>query len=288
MGKFKEMLGKSPEASSSKPPPYEGHEGEVPGYEPPRLVPDTEQSTQLVAATAKFPPTFSCFTQKWSLSQHYLGVEKGDKKFYIKQSLKETWMHDGPDKEAPVLASAKCATTWTTLITLPPRKGHDVGVEVIMEGDHSNRQPFVVAVGSDMRAEEFEWRMTHGAEAKQVGGDRFSYGWKLVRLNSTEGTSSAAGNERATREFGITSDGKEVVAAVGYRGTMQTPVFSFMGTGLTGTLGETWEIVAVMTFIRVVELQTQRSMWSGAPWFTNERGKGIMPTNEGNAAGKKS
>lgn len=57
------------------------------------------------------------------------------------------------------------------------------------------------------------------------------------------------GGNRKGREVGFTSDGMEIVAVVvlDWKSMSKGMRFAFMNTGLTGTFGEEWEIVALLT-----------------------------------------
>lgn len=143
-----------------------------------------------------------------------------------------------------------------------------------------------VAGGVPARREDFEWRSTHGSEVQELTS-WWSTGWKLVRLasrvegangGSGDGTSVVSGSgdaessssssatqkqkQKQQRPAGVTSDGKEIVAvwALNTASLSMTKAFKFqfMGSGALGQLGERWEVMAVVTALRLWYL-----VWQG-------------------------
>ncbi|KAB8207889.1 hypothetical protein BDV34DRAFT_191322 [Aspergillus parasiticus] len=117
---------------------------------------------------------------------------------------------------------------------------------------------FSIAVdgsGKDASYEQFEWRSSHGKEIKELAGH--TSGWKLVRLSETV---SEAGGSRSHLAMGCSSDGKEIVAVIAHNASWSLSKgfkFAFVGSGLTGVLGERWEIMTLMTAVHLwlIELQ---------------------------------
>lgn len=108
---------------------------------------------------------------------------------------------------------------------------------------------FETSVGPKGTRERFEWRKSHGKEIKELATG-ISYGWKLVRLAEVV----ASARSRKERDHGSTSDGLEIVALVAHNGSWSMTKgfrFAFMGSGLDGTMGESWEIVVVTTAIQM-------------------------------------
>ncbi|TDZ18934.1 hypothetical protein Cob_v008224 [Colletotrichum orbiculare MAFF 240422] len=95
------------------------------------------------------------------------------------------------------------------------------------------------------RVEEFQWRLSRGAEVKTTAGAK--RGFKLVRMGARQpGTGPAATERRG----GFSSDNREVVAVIVPGSDLGRDIeftFSFMGSGLTGELGAAWETVAVFS-----------------------------------------
>ncbi|KAF6814000.1 hypothetical protein CMUS01_12727 [Colletotrichum musicola] len=241
--------------TNNNPPPYPYTTEDAPSYDPPTFHGDAPGSTQLAAATARYPPTLNLYYQ-WKLKQvYYLGpssekklhaVSLDSKLFSRKQTL---LFHDGPTDKAPVLATAtRSVSGWSDKATITIRRsdGSDAEILVHRPADSgfmkSATRNFTISTPKGA-VEEFQWRTTHGNEIKELAGR--SYGWKLIRLSGGQ-----AAPQQKKPDLGFTSDGKEVVAVLaqnmswsmtkGYR-------FAFMGSGLTGVFGEDWETAAVFS-----------------------------------------
>ena len=164
------------------------------------------------------------------------------------------------------------------MITLPalPNFGRDTTEEPLEQSTgflHSTVYSFSIEVetgdpvtggggGGALRREGFEWRASHGDEVKEL--DRWSHGWKLVRLH---GEAEGIGGTRAVRDAGTTSDGKEVVAVFAtYSGWSRTKAakFRFLGTGAAGHLGRRFAIMAVITALRIWDLQKKKQAAAAA------------------------
>lgn len=101
--------------------------------------------------------------------------------------------------------------------------------------------------------ERFEWRKSRGNEVKQL--DKLNSGWKLVRIHSE---ADGVGGTRRARDAGASSDGKELVAVfaeVSGWSTSKVVKFKFLGSGATGEMGARWSLMAVMTALRVWDMQ---------------------------------
>ncbi|KAL0260969.1 hypothetical protein SLS55_004661 [Diplodia seriata] len=88
--------------------------------------------------------------------------------------------------------------------------------------------------GRRRRVEAFEWRSSSGEHVRRVATGP-SHGWKLVRL--------AGGEEE-----------EEVVAVIAHNASWSKTKklrFAFVGSGLTGGLGELWEIVVVVSALKM-------------------------------------
>lgn len=175
-------------------------------------------------------------------------------------------LHDGPTNKHPVMATAqgdKWGRSRPVAITLPPRPGsqhQDSIVEQVVPGGSlkhfSPSHMFEISVGpKGTTPEKFEWRKSHGNEIKELVG--FSYGWKLVWL--TGPVKSVAGS-RKERDRGYTSDGLEIVALIAHNASWSMTKgfrFAFMGAGLTGIMGENWEIVVVTSALQLWFIDVQ-------------------------------
>ncbi|KAJ0312258.1 hypothetical protein COL5a_001941 [Colletotrichum fioriniae] len=234
--------------------------------------------TTLTAATHKFPPTINCYFQ-WAFTRTFILGPSNEERLFAasphagwRTKRREIILHDGPTDKHPMLATigkwwaAKAQTPAT--IVIPPReeRGETSGFETEITGvpwglDQSSARVFSMTVGgketgTEARTERFQWRGSRGGEVSELahGG---TYGWKLVRLNEV---AEGAGGSRREREAGYTSDGHEIVAilATNYKSLTKGLKFSFAGSGLTGILGERWEIVTVAT-----------ALWT---WYTHIEG----------------
>ncbi|GMF71951.1 unnamed protein product [Aspergillus oryzae] len=109
--------------------------------------------------------------------------------------------------------------------------------------------------GKDASYEQFEWRSSHGKEIKELAGH--TSGWKLVRLSEAVGE---AGGSRSHRAMGCSSDGKEIVAGIAHNASWSLSKgfrIAFVGSGLTGVLGERWEIMTLMTAVHLWLIEFQ-------------------------------
>lgn len=104
------------------------------------------------------------------------------------------------------------------------------------------------------RPEPYEWRRSNGAAVSGLGGA--SHGWKLVRLTNAlpPGGRTVAGSGPPS------GDGHEVVAVCTNAVMSMTKLwkFSFLGTGLSGVLGERWAVMAVMTGLVIWDRDSRR------------------------------
>ncbi|CRK46581.1 hypothetical protein BN1723_007139 [Verticillium longisporum] len=121
----------------------------------------------------------------------------------------------------------------------------DVGTSVSRPPGSSGRWPL----------EEFQWRRSRGDAVANLGGR--GYGWKLVRMAGGPPPGADQQWKRAGFAAGAHrgSDGAEVVAVWSEMGYSMSKAlrFAFLGTGLTGLLGERWAIMAVMTAMGLFE-----------------------------------
>ncbi|TDZ54493.1 hypothetical protein CTRI78_v006296 [Colletotrichum trifolii] len=245
------------DAHNGNPPPYPDNIGEAPPYEAPTFNDTAMDSTRLTAATAKFPPTFNCY-YVWKFKQvYYLGPTSDEKLYTIsydqkifsrKQSL---FLHDGPsDKDRMLATVSRQGKGWHDHASITVHRQHGGDVEVAFEPlEHPSWKQAQVRAFHFRTAkgvvEEFQWRTSHGSEIKELAGH--STGWKLVRMSQAQAQAGTAGPSREPKP-GFASDGQEVVAVLAHNmswSMTKGSKFAFMGSGLTGTLGEEWETAAV-------------------------------------------
>lgn len=262
MGK-PELASNSAEAS---PPPYTEHDPrtaeQIPAYQTPTIShPD--------AATVKFPPTFNGYYQ-WKLSSTFhLGPTAEEKLFAVSthttvfSKKPSVVLHDGPTDKHPVMATVlgdRWGRNRPIAITLPSRPGEPNSKEIVeslVPGPHMLTSPsytFEASVGpKGATRERFEWRRSHGSEIKDLAGH--SSGWKLVRLSEDHPGGSKQGGD-----YGYTSDGLEVVGLIAHNASWSMTKglrFAFLGRGLTGTMGESWEILVVTSALQLWYLDVQ-------------------------------
>ncbi|KAH7353209.1 hypothetical protein B0T11DRAFT_286431 [Plectosphaerella cucumerina] len=275
--KAEEAARESGQSSSTQqipPPPYStGHDNNdepAPDYERP-LYANTG------SAMAKMPPSFNLYTSWKSMSKFHIGPSRDEKLFagstswgWFAQKPPVT-IYDGPTTDDPMLAQVgpvKANKTQECIITLPARANSPLGHLEIKAGYvfetwrhwHYTFTMRVPARGLDehgkalpSQEETFQWRTSAGEEVRmQNDGSKLSSGWKLVWITGPE---VGEGGKRGDRENGFASDGREVVAVAAHNvkgWSMTKPLkFSFIGTGLTGTLGEQWELMAVASVLEL-------------------------------------
>jgi hypothetical protein len=178
----------------------------------------------------------------------------------------ELMLYDGPTDKYPVLATANRQSVWKpkrSILTVPAHEGisHDSESQRVEMNQNGTLkiQNFAfeadVGLGKDTHREQFEWRVSHAGEVRDLHG--VSWGWKLVRLSSQP---LGGGGERATRALGSTSDGNEVVAVWAHQsGMSMTKAFKFQFTGsaLTGMMGDRWATLALISALRIWWLELQ-------------------------------
>jgi hypothetical protein len=162
-------------------------------------------------------------------------------------------LRDGTDKLAPPIASVgneKGSKKRRSLIRLAARdNANETALEVSMDGDYRSTKSFMMPLANGYPA-KFEWRQSRSEEVTRLNGSRMpcNGGWKLVRVAAKP---SQPGDP-------VSSEGDEVVAIGAKPRTFhRSPEFAFVGAGARGELGENFEIVAVMSFLRLYELYMQ-------------------------------
>lgn len=264
----------SSSSSRDVPPPYA--RGQDDSDEP---APDYERPLYANAgsAMAKMPPSFNVYTSWKSTTKFHLGTSRDEKLFA--GSTYWGWfavkppvtIYDGPTIDHPMLAQVgpvKANRTQECIITLPSRPGSSLAPLQVKAGYvfetwrhwHYTFTLLVPSRGRDANGKElppqeetFQWRTSAGEEVReQNDGSKWSSGWKLVWITGPE---VGEGGKRKDRETGFASDGREVVAVAANNAkgwSLTKPLrFSFIGTGLTGTLGEQWELMAVASVLEL-------------------------------------
>ena len=251
------------------PPQYaDGDEDDQLIAPPPYTAPDGQI---VIPAVTKFPVALNAYFQRKLSRTIYLGPSRSERLFAVEThsggftGKKPTIiLRDGPGDTDPILATAGFENKRQTkyYITLPGRPGPDGASDttIIMNSATltSSKHGLSIPVGEKGQVEQFEWRSSHGDEIKTLAGS--SWGYKLARLegpNTKASGSSSSSSSAAAREVGFTSDGHEVVAVFAPNGSASLTKavrFCFMGSGMTGTMGEAWEIVALTSALKLFEV----------------------------------
>ncbi|KAM0426653.1 hypothetical protein ACHAPT_007969 [Fusarium lateritium] len=181
-------------------------------------------------------------------------------------------MYSGPTDAHPPLAFIKTTGLSSTVsvglaagpgsLTLYPD-------QEVKENYFRGGQSFTIEAGTSGNEikEGFEWRPSKSDVVAGLGGRR--RGWKLVRLArgppGGAGTDFLPGNIRD-------SWGKEVVAvwAEAKRSSAEIGHFQFLGTGLTGILGEKWAIMAIITALALLEGDGTVARWAICSMFSRK------------------
>ncbi|CAK7264342.1 hypothetical protein SEPCBS119000_000948 [Sporothrix epigloea] len=209
-----------------------------------------------VARGPQFPPAFNLYHPNFTRSYFFAEHEHTPLyavRFHFGFSLNkpDIGLHNGPDSEtAPLLAAVDNGVMSRHMtITLPPPLSYDgvgpTSVRLVKVSGWVERYAFTMEVGTDLRnvhQESFEWRHSRGSTIAALDG--VLYGWKLLRM------SSQALPGAPPPQLGVgnkSSDGREVVAVYSSarRSFTKQFKFAFVGTGLTGALGERWSVMAV-------------------------------------------
>ncbi len=245
-------------------------EDEYSEFPPPPPYADAEGRT-IVPATTKFPPAMNAYF-RWKITRTFHLGPSADQKLFAASAHTGGFtgkkpmiiLHNGPSDKDEVLATSGSETLLQTrfAIKLAPRAGETAETVIQMSGAtliHPTYK-FTMPVGDKsqgVQSEEFEWRSSVGKEVMKLAKGP-SWGWKLVRCSGPN--TRAGGSGLLKNNPGFTSDGREVVALMALNGTasMTKAVrFTFMGSGLTGTMGETWEIVALTSALQIWDVYYQ-------------------------------
>lgn len=206
-------------------------------------------------------------------------------------------LHNGPSEDYPPLATTSYDNVWggrrTMHVRVPPLPGQERSDPIVVQTGTSSmlamagggglafsfsvEVPWPAAADDDdnddnnnnnnatttdpstgarvtWRKEAYEWRRSNSYAVGGLGGS--SQGWKLVRLCNAlpPGGLAVAGSGPPS------GDGHEVVAVCANAVMSMTKLwkFSFLGTGLSGVLGERWAVMAVMTGLVIWDRDSRR------------------------------
>ncbi|ETS82175.1 hypothetical protein PFICI_07177 [Pestalotiopsis fici W106-1] len=218
------------------------------------------QPQQQAYINRQFPGKFSMYSQSGGFGTTYYLGEHGSHPLYIVKThtgwsgSPDVVLHSGPSESSPPLAGVSANTlSRSATVELPPLPGSGrtaAEEPLAFSGFSHGTFTFSIEVGSVGRRESFEWRHSHGNEVDSLGGS--SSGWKLVRL----ATDAPGGQGKGSHFVGggpQSSDAKEVVAVWSNARMSMSKLFNFqfLGSGVTGALGERWAVMAVITALRI-------------------------------------
>ncbi|KAK7222998.1 hypothetical protein V2G26_011001 [Clonostachys chloroleuca] len=255
-------LNNTEDAVPPGPPTYEEVDSTVPAYYDQVILPPSTSRKPLL-----FPSEFT-LSYRVGRSISFLYETKDQPLYAIRTPRVATgWTEivllNGTDKLSAPLASASVEkgskTTRTNLRLMPrPNGSYQEPIDISMSGNYSMRHQFTIPTDPGGEQESFEWRSSKGRLIKDLVGG-FQFGAKLVRLGGP--TIAPAGNGSSDdgddgEMDGITSDGKSIVAIyAGERWHYSQCKFRFINEGARGQLGEVFELAAVMSFVRLFEVQ---------------------------------
>jgi hypothetical protein len=192
--------------------------------------------------------------------------------YYLSRSDHSGWksrsviLYDGISAMNSVLASGRytdgLGETWQ--IKLPPAPGQTSGtVETVSKGNW-NRGVFKFSVETAIanQRESFEWRTSSNSQLSTILGGHV-LGWKLVRMTNDAFTAEASAAAGVKTSWPMTTDGKEIIGvcticARNHAATTKYWTHAFLGTGKSGVLGKTWQTMAAMTSLMLMDYQLVR------------------------------
>lgn len=265
---YDESQSKYQKASSPQaPPPRQAEPVAGASTQPP---PPVAGPSQPPSIPRQFPPTFNLYSQGWPNVSFTL-AEHQQQPLYVcsvhtgLSAAPPVLLHSGPDESYQPLASANFMLMSLSFeVELPPVPGSGAPLareRIIPVGSHgglSTAFSFSIEVGPGGNGprETFEWRRSSGDAVASLGG--YYHGWKLVRL--AQGPPPGANPGFVSGGF-RDSMGHEVVAAWAMgngRSLTKVAHYRFMGTGLTGLLGERWAIMTVITGLTLFHRDRRR------------------------------
>ena len=215
--------------------------------------------TQSKLANINLPNKFGLWYKGKAHIRLIIGADKNSTTHLI--TLPDGWhgdliFYNGPTNESDPMAVVTYGSKmgWHDKIRLAAQPGRaPIEEEVRVRGNGwSMIYAFTVAIDSTSLPERFEWRSSRSDEVKELGEG--SHGYKLVRLGPEEEIVAIAGNAKWTKSW------------------TKAGAFQFRGRGATGELGEAWAIMAVVSFVRIV----QRNMQAAVAASAAARDAGLM------------
>lgn len=265
--------------TDSMPPQYSevvdgGQQHSGAAVEPPPYSADGGNSSTVDAGTnVVFPPQLNGYAAGGMKSMITLGPSANEKLFTVSRgslfsSYNKLKIHYGDNVKNPVLVEANgwksAKHNSCTTITLHLQDGRTIDREVVVNAPTfkskiSPKFTFQVNVSKGGPSESFEWRSSRGPEIRELAGG-VSFGYKLVWESSEPQPLAQSEGKGKKKERGMSSDGKEIVAAVAHNASISFSKglkFAFRGTGRTGALGEEFELMAVMTAVSLYNMDME-------------------------------
>ncbi|KAH6894684.1 hypothetical protein B0T10DRAFT_480949 [Thelonectria olida] len=221
---------------------------------------DSKITPEISAQTAErpFPTTLKVAIEKSMTKIVCLLSEPDSEPLYAVSLPQGFWgpmiFHDGPTDKHPVLAAvrdeSKMANKFGVTLPASPKEAVESRQELVKWQTVSKKERYwfglEVGHGAQRRLNRFEWRHSHGAEVRSLGGSK--WGWKLVRLGADSGAEGLNTVEATEGNEALASDGGEIVAVwADATGLTLTRVgeFHLVGSGATGELGQSFSLMAV-------------------------------------------
>jgi len=231
------------------------------------LLAESSQASPANITTCGFPSTFNFYCEtSFKRCPFYIGEDKSKKLYAVSlhsgfRSKPDLVLHNGPQNEHQPLATVKNNGMFSRHATVnitpsSPSSGlANVQEDLRFHMGMTTTCTFSIPIehGGKTYAEKFEWRSSHGGEVKALSG--WPLGLKLVRLDRE--TVEESGGKRKDRDIGASSDGKEVVAVWAFQAKPslhKIGKFRFLGSGATGELGECFAIMAVISVLRLWQI----------------------------------
>ena len=275
MGKVDEDL-QAIAPDSPAPPPYseaaQGSYGQAQASEG-EDSPTSIDST--MSAYRPFPLITGAYYQ-WKMSATFHLGESADQRLYA-VSTHIGWgrkgrpgiiLHNGSTNKDPMLAAAGEEPGWNdfspnSVMMLPPLPGspQERCTELMRAGVSEKivhfRFSIEVGHGKKLQREDFVWQTCKGEEAKKLVDEPWECGFKLMRLPDRAAGRSGEGSKEAPS---LPGEGQEILAVFAWnRGWSLTNPFriQFVGSGRRAVMGERWELMVVITALRLWWLKRQ-------------------------------
>ncbi|KAI0900872.1 hypothetical protein F4806DRAFT_172215 [Annulohypoxylon nitens] len=263
------------------PPPPPASSSQYQYFPPPPPQPQPQMMLQQTPRIPRqFPNSFNMYRGSGIGNRHFTLGEHQNAPLYAValhsgfSGKPSVVLHNGPSDNRPPLAAVE-KSGWSSkgTVYLPPPPVMGAGANAGVRGSRGGKEgaaeerfeagggfghkiytfSIETGVGAGARREMFEWRHSSGRAVKGLDGR--SGGWKLCRLATgppagAEGRGFVEGGERG-------SDGREIVAVWAWASGSLTKLFkfSFLGSGANGVLGERWAVMAVMTALKMWDIE---------------------------------